>query len=411
MFQRRIPEWLRHAPAPGVRGFALLAGIEAAARGLLISVFPIAMYRAFGDAGVVSEVYFVIGFLSLASGLMVPWLSRFIPRRWIYSFGVSLFIGGALLATLGGALATALALAATTVAVVTMFVCFNAYVLDFVARNELGRCETLRMFYSALAWTAGPALGVWLLEYWAPAPFLLSALAAACLITVFWVMRLGNGKLIVKARAPAPNPLAYLPRFLAQPRLVAGFIFAVVRSCGWWVYVVYLPIYAVQSGLDERLGGVVLSISNGCLFLTPVMRRLVQQHSVRQAVRAGFLGGGLCFALAWLSAELPLQTIALLMVGSTFLILLDITGGLPFLMAVKPSERTEMSAVYSSYRDVSGILTPGVAWLVLAVAPLAGVFAATGGGLLVAWAIAGRLHPRLGRAPAKHLAPVVKEAA
>ena len=31
---------------------------------------------------------------------------------------------------------------------------------------------------------------------------------------------------------------------------------------------------------------------------------------------------------------------------------------MPFLMAVKPSERTEMSAVYSSFRDVSGILTP-----------------------------------------------------
>ena len=28
MHERRIPEWLRHAPAPGVRGFAVLAGIE-----------------------------------------------------------------------------------------------------------------------------------------------------------------------------------------------------------------------------------------------------------------------------------------------------------------------------------------------------------------------------------------------
>ncbi|NQW10569.1 MAG: MFS transporter [Alphaproteobacteria bacterium] len=410
MFQRRIPEWLRHAHTPSVRGFALLAGVEAAARGMLISVFPIAMYRAFGDAAVVSEVYFVVGLISLTSGLMVPWLTRFIPRRWVYSFGALLFIIGALLATVGGQTTTALALAATSAAVVTMFVCFNAYVLDFVARSQLGRCETLRMFYSALAWTTGPALGVWLLEVWAPAPFLVSAFAACCLITVFWVMRLGNGKLITKARAPAPNPLAYLPRFLAQPRLVAGFIFAVVRSCGWWVYVVYLPIYAVQNGLDERLGGVVLSISNGCLFLTPLMLRLVQRHSVRRAVRTGFLVSGSCFALAWLSAAIPSQTIGLLMVGSAFLVLLDITAGLPFLMAVKPSERTEMSAIYSSYRDVSGIVTPGIAWLVLLVAPLAGVFAAAGGGLLVAWAIAGRLHPRLGRAPEERLEPAVKEA-
>mgnify|MGYP000326097960 CR=1 FL=1 len=43
MHDRRIPEWLRHAPAPSVRGFALLAGTEAVARGILISVFPLAI--------------------------------------------------------------------------------------------------------------------------------------------------------------------------------------------------------------------------------------------------------------------------------------------------------------------------------------------------------------------------------
>jgi len=73
-----------------------------------------------------------------------------------------------------------------------------------------------------------------------------------------------------------------------------------------------------------------------------------------------------------------------------------VVGGLPFLMAVKPSERTEMSAVYSSFRDVSGIVTPGVAWLLLLALPLPAIFAAAGVGLGSAFLIAGRLHPRLG---------------
>ena len=51
-----VPEWVRKPVSPGVRGFALLAGIEAAARGILLSVFPLAMYRALGDAGLVSEL-------------------------------------------------------------------------------------------------------------------------------------------------------------------------------------------------------------------------------------------------------------------------------------------------------------------------------------------------------------------
>ena len=65
-------------------------------------------------------------------------------------------------------------------------------------------------------------------------------------------------------------------------------------------------------------------------------------------------------------SPLPWVAVILLFAGSFSLVLLDVAGGLPFMMAVKPSERTEMAAVYSSFRDVSGILTPGAAWLVLA---------------------------------------------
>jgi hypothetical protein len=65
-------------------------------------------------------------------------------------------------------------------------------------------------------------------------------------------------------------------------------------------------------------------------------------------------------------------------------------------MAVKPSERTEMAAVYASYRDVSGILTPAAAWAVLLIAPVQAVFAACGLGMGIAWYLGGKLHPRLG---------------
>jgi hypothetical protein len=66
------------------------------------------------------------------------------------------------------------------------------------------------------------------------------------------------------------------------------------------------------------------------------------------------------------------------------------------MMAVKPSERAEMAAVYSSFRDVSSILTPGLAWLVLWVAPLPAIFAASGLGFAAALGMARHLHPRLG---------------
>lgn len=396
MFERRIPEWLRHAPAPSMRGFATLAGFEAITRGILISVFPVALYDALQDAALVSSIYFAIGVVSLTLGLLVPFLNRFAPRRVLYSLGVLSYVLGSGAAVLGPPELMVLALVLHSIATVIAFVCFNAYVLDYIARIELGKCETLRMFYSALGWTVGPMLGVFLWTWWKPAPFLVSAVAALALLGAFLFMRLGNGKLITRARKPAPNPLAFMGRFLAQPRLVAGWLFAVIRSCGWWAYVVYLPIFALENGLSERVGGTLLSVTNAGLFLSPLMLRWMQAHSVRQAVRAGFLTTALLFGAAGFMGNIPWLTVVCLFAGSFFLILLDICAGLPFLMAVKPSERTEMSAIYSSFRDVSGVLTPGAAWLVLLAFPINGVFTAAGGACLLAWYIARHLHPRLG---------------
>lgn len=397
MHERRIPEWLRHAPAPSVRGFASLAATEAVARGILISVFPLAMYRALQDPRIISEAYFAIGIASLIAGLMVPFATRYLPRRWVYIIGACLFVAGSLLAATGAPWAVVIGLGLNTMSTVITFVCFNAYVLDYIAKIQLGRCETSRMFYSAAGWTIGPALGVSLYSWWTPAPFIMAALAACVMLGLFLWMRLGNGKLITRARRPAANPLAFLPRFAAQPRLLAGWIFAVIRSCGWWVYIVYLPIFAIENGLGDKIGGIVLSMSNAALFVTPLMLRWMQRRSIRTAVRTGFMMAGLLFTTATLAAGWPLVTVLALVGGSFFLILLDVSAGLPFLLAVKPSERTEMSAVYSSYRDVSGILTPGVAWLVLLAVPVWGVFAACGSGLLTAWALSSRLHPRLGQ--------------
>ncbi|WP_340108848.1 MFS transporter [Pikeienuella sp. HZG-20] len=407
--ERRIPELLRHAPAPGVKGFAFLASIEAAARGIMVSVYPLAMYQALGDAETVSEAYFFIGVAALLASLVVPALTRLISRRWTFTVGALLLAAGALTASRGGPLMTPLGLGMTNAGVVCVFICFNAYVMDYIDRANLGESETLRLFYSGLAWTVGPILGVWLMTLWPPAPFYIAATAALVLLGVFWWMRLGDGKLIVAARRRTASPLRYLPRFLAQPRLIAGWFFAVIRSVGWWAYVVYMPIYAVEAGYAKEVGAGFVSMANACLFLTPFMLRWMRRRSVRAAVRTGFLGAALCFLAASLAAyQAPPATIALLAMGAFFLVLLDVSGGLPFLMAVRPHERTEMAVIYSSFRDVSGIVTPGAVRLVLAVAPLAAVFATAAAALFIAWSVAGRLHPRLGVSPREGLQPEAK---
>jgi MFS family permease len=396
MALRYIPLELKHPPGPRIEHFALLAGLEAAVRGSLISVMPLAVRDATGSTVAASEAYFLVGALSLLWGLMVPWMTRRVPRRWMYSFGAALYLAGMVLALIGTPLTVPLALLVNAMATATTFVCFNAYVLDYVERADLGRGQSTQMVYAAAPWAVGPVLGVWLHDLWRPAPFLLAGGFALALLIAFWVLRLGNGKQIARARRPAVNPLAYLGRFFVQPRLIAGWMFAVIRSTGWWVYVVYLPYFCIEQGLGDKVGGAALSFSNALLFISPLMLRLARHASVRLSVRTAF---GACAAFmiaATLVSPLPWAAVIAMLGASVFLVMLDVVGGLPFLMSVKPSERTEMSAVYSSFRDVSSVLTPGLAWAVLAVAPTAMIFGACGLALAGAFTVAGNLHPRLG---------------
>jgi len=355
------------------------------------------MYRALGSAATVSEVYVLIGLTGLLCALSVPLLARYVPRRWLYTLGALIMIAGSVLGGFFDARFVPYAVAANSVGLVILAVCFNAYVMDYVERSSMGRNESRRLLFSGISWSVGPFLGVVLMDWHPQVPFLISIAACLVMLGFFWHLRLGDGKVITKARRPPVNPLRYIPRFFRQPTLVAGWFYATMRSVGWSIYIIYVPIFAVKSGLSDQIGGLALSISNGFLFLTPVMLGYLQKTSVRSALVTGFAGSGLLFVGATLISVFPYPAIALLVSATLFLILLDICGGLPFLLTVKPSERTEMAAVYSTFRDVAAVGSPAFARLVLVFVPVQGVFAGIGLVLIGCALIARRTHPGLGR--------------
>lgn len=390
-----------HRPTPGFRDFAALGGVESCVRGTLVAIWPLEMYSQLGSKEAVSWAYFLVGIGSLCWGLAVPSLSRAMPRRWVYTMAAGLYLLALTLAILGPITGhvwlTPVALLAMGFGVVTNQICINAYLMDYISRVDLGRSETLRLFYSALPWTIGPAVAVTLWQYWRPAPFVIAAIATLIMLALFWRLRMGNGKAIARARKHPPNPLAYLGRFLQQPRLVAGWMFAVMRSSGWWVFIVYLPIFCVEAGLGDRLGGLAFAASSLMLFTAPIMLRWQRRVTLRRAVMMSFTAAAICFALAALGNWWPLAAVAGIFAASVFLVSLDAYGSLPFLMAVRPAERTEMSAIYTSFRDVSGILTPGLAFVILTLTgsiPL--VFLATAAGMAAMAMLARRMHPRIG---------------
>ena len=391
-------------PQPTVESFARIAGLEALCRGCTLSVFPLLLYRAWGSAQLVSEIYFCVGLASLMAALLVPALVRVLSRRQVYLGAVSLYLVASALGMLQGKWTT-LALLCAIIAAAISFVCYNSYVLDHLEKTDFSRLETMRLFYGGAGWVVGPFAGVWLLTGWEGAPFVLLAGSASSMAWLIWKTPLGEGKFLARGSGSgaeqahdsrSANPLGLVIRFFSQPRLVTAWVLPLVRSCGWWMFFVYLGIFALENNLGEQVGGIASSVANMGLFLAPLMLLWMQRRSVRTAIRVGCLGASACYLAAAALSHWPWATVGCLLAGTLFLVLLDTCAGLPFLMSVKPSERTEMSAVYSSFRDVSGIISPAIAWLVLQFSPVVGVFGVGALILLGAWQLAGRLHPELG---------------
>jgi len=178
----RHPIWLRRVATPGARAFGVLFALESLTRALLTTVIPLEALRIVGSAQTVSVLFFSASLVGLAGGLLVPWIVRRTARRWVYTAGVVL-LGLAAVVLAGGTPTTqVLGMMLRVLGVVAMAICLNLYIMDHIARRDLGRAEPQRVFYSAAAWTVGPFLGVTLSEQFGPwAAYLV---CAACSLIV-----------------------------------------------------------------------------------------------------------------------------------------------------------------------------------------------------------------------------------
>jgi MFS family permease len=118
---------------------------------------------------------------------------------------------------------------------------------------------------------------------------------------------------------------------------------------------------------------------------------------------AGFTLSGAFTLLFALATPLPWMALTLVLAATLAMVSLDAVSNMPFMLAVRRHERAEMTAVYSTYRDVGEIGAPGVFALLLKFFALPVVFAVTGAAMLGLAALSKRVHPRLGRAAPRSL--------
>lgn len=392
------PVFLKRLGAPGAEAFAVLFALESLARAILATVIPIEALRFLGDAGGVSGAFFAASLCALLASLGIPWLVRATARRWVYSLGFLGLASAPALFVVPGFESFMAGMIVRAIGTVAVTVCLSLYILDFIAKKDLSRSEPMRLFYSAAAWSTGPFLGVWMAETlgrdW---PYLLSAAVSVAALGYFWFLRITENPAVVQKAVPVPTPLAYVRRYFAQPRLRLAWVMTTGRNVWWVVFFIYVPVFAVQTGLGPEVGGAVVSVGASFLFLTLLTGRLVRREGLRRVFAFGFLLAAIATSLVAVSLGEPWIGIALIVCAALGMSAIDAGGNMLFLYAVRRHERAEMTTVYSTYRDVADIVPPGVFSLLLRVFELPAVFVVGGAVTLGLSLLARRIHPRLGR--------------
>lgn len=389
-----VPVWLGTTSRSRATPFVILFTLEGFTRSTLITVIPLQAHQFLGSPQYVGLLFFGVSFAGLFGSFAVPWLVHFVSRRWVFTLGTALIVTAAGLYSLGTLPSLVGGMVAQVLATACIEISLNLYLMDHVPRQQMGRFEPFRLVYNAGAWTLGPWLGVHLKNHVAfVAPFALVALVAVIVCGVFWFLRMTDDPGVTTKRKAHINPVAYLRRYFSQPRLRLAWVLASGRNAWWTLFFIYAPIYAVTAGFGEETSGVITSTAMGFFCLVPLWGWLGRRYGLRRLLIAAYGIAGLAALLVAPAAGVPWLGV-LVMVGAAFgASIVDGAGNVPFLRAVHPFERAEMTTVFTTYRHVGQLTAPAVLSLVLRVFELPAVFA-TGGAVLLAMSWYARHIPR-----------------
>jgi len=373
---------------------ARLTGLEGFARSVMVGVVPLAAFEALGSKAAVSYAFIGGAVITVLFTLNVGALERRLQRRWVVSLAAGfLLVAAALLAFADGPLfAVAIGLRSAEASIFS--VCLSLYIMDFIGKRDLTVIESRRIVYSGGAWLIGPLLGVWL---WGRghtvAPFGISGVATIVMIGYFWRLRFHHNAVLMTPTSVIANPFANVARFLRQRNLRIAYAITLSRAVFWAALFVYGPIYIVEADLPTWVAGVFLSAASAMLFFSPVVRRLADRWGSRTIIIVAFaLMATSMLALASLDRPRPVGVVFWLF-GALGGAALDVLGNIPFMRMVKPRERTAMTTVFSTWREVSFLVARLIAAIALAVGSFR-ILYITIAALLVGAAVATSFLPR-----------------
>jgi len=393
LFERRptgLQAFSGHAGEP----IARLNALEGFARSLLVGIIPLLALEALGSKELVTRAYLAASLLTLFITLNFAALERLLQRRWVLTLGAGFSLTAISILNFGAGWVMSVAIGLQSAAASLFSVCLSLYIMDYIGKKELIFTESKRLLYTGIAWMIGPMLGTWLWQetaHWTP--FLLSACAVLGMLAYFWYLRLGHNQVIQKAKKPSANILQIIPRFFAQPGLRIAYLITLSRAMFWVTLFIYAPIYVVESGLPSWVAGAFLSLVSSLLIVSPLIRRLAGRYGTRLVIICALLLTGVSMAMLCLVGEPKPVGLLFWTLASLGGAIVDVLGNIPFMRMVRPRERTEMTMIFSTWREGSWLLTPLVVSVLLLVAPFE-LFYLLLAGLLVIAGVATTFLPR-----------------
>jgi len=326
--------------------------------------------EALGSKEMVTRAYLFASILTLAITLNFAALERLLQRRWVVTLGFACTLIAMIILLFSEGMVMALGIGLQQAAASLFSVCLSLYIMDYIGRKELIYTETRHMLYAGIVWMVGPILGLWLWEHslsWSP--FVLTAFAATGMLSYFWYLRLGHGQAIKKSKSQSVNVFKIIPRYFQQRALRIAYWITLSRAIFWVTLFIYGPIYVVEANLPTWMAGGLLSLASALLLVSPLIRRLAARMGTRFIIQCALLLIGSSLLMLYVIGE-P-RPIGLLFWVTAALggVTLDVLGNIPFMRMVKPRERTEMTMIFSTWRESSQLLTPLLVSMVLLFAP------------------------------------------
>ena len=363
--------------------FAGFFFVCASARAVLLSVLPLKALSLMGNAQLVSVLFFMVSACGVAVSLSVPMILQRTGLHRCFLLSVFAMVASVVLLWTEAVWSFAAGMVLHVFGITSMEVVLSLYIMQRIPRRQLPEFEPLRMVSAIVALSIGPWLGVYLQSRVADwLPYLIAI--GGTVATLIYFRWLGLQQMSLPERLlPAGNPLRHIGRFFLQPRLRLAWGLILTRSSWWMMFIIYTPIYARESGLGELMGAAIVSIGSAWTLTLPFWGWFARRYSLRRLMYIGFTVAAGMSLLVFAVSGTPTVAIVLLAFAALGATMLDGSGHVLFLRAVHPLERSEMTGVFQTYRDVANLAVPGFFAVLLKFFALPVIFVGAAGWMLV----------------------------